>query len=127
MAREHSGLGTRLENVRRWLLAIVILSLAAGAAFSAHVWYTGENGIERAVLQRLNSHGISAERVSCFKDHTAPAGSTTATFYRCNLHGEDGGRGAQSEVCMIFIAGRVATVAEGMLIPFEEKFCKTQG
>jgi predicted porin len=112
--------------VRRWLVAIVILALAAGAAFSAYLWYTHENGIdgiERAVIQRLNSHGISAERVSCAKDHTAPAGSMTATFYRCDLHGADNGGDAQSEVCVIFIAGRLATVAEGMLIPFEEKFC----
>jgi hypothetical protein len=125
--RKHSGLAARLENVRRWLVAFVILALAAGAAFSAYLWYTREMGLRRAVLQRLNSHGISAERVSCFKDHTAPAGSTTATFYRCDLHGEDSGGDAQSEVCVIFIAGRVATVAEGMLIPLEEKFCKTQG
>jgi hypothetical protein len=124
--REHPGLAARLENVRRWLIAFVILALVAGAAFSAYLWYMRENGIELAVLQSLNSDGISAERVSCFKDHTAPAGSTTATFYRCDLHGDDGGD-AQSEVCIIFIAGRVATAAEGMLIPFEEKFCKTQG
>jgi hypothetical protein len=122
--REHSGLAARLENVKRWLVAIVILALTAGAAFSAYLWYTHKNGIERAVLQRLNSHGISAERVSCSKDHTAPAGSTTATFYRCDLRGEDSGGDAQSQVCVIFIAGRAATVAEGMLIPFDERFCR---
>jgi hypothetical protein len=104
---------------------MVILALAAGAAFSAYLWHTRETGIERAVLQRLNGHGISAERVSCAKDHTAPAGSTTATFYRCDLHGGASGEDTQSEVCVIFIAGRVATVAEGMLIPVDERFCKT--
>ena len=105
---------------------MVISALVAAAAFSAYLWYTHGNGIEQAVLQRLNSQGISADSVSCSKDHTAPAGSTTATFYRCDLHGEDSGGSAQSEVCAIFIGGRVATLAEGMLIPFEEKFCKTQ-
>jgi hypothetical protein len=117
--------------VRQWLVAIVILALATGAAFSGYLWHPHENGIERAVLERMNTPGISADRVSCSRDHTVPAGSTTATFYRCDLHGEEAGgdalHQAQSEVCVIFIAGRVATVAEGMLIPFEEKFCKTQG
>jgi hypothetical protein len=109
--------------VRRWLVALVILALAAGGAFGAYRWYTGENGIERTVLQRLSSQGISAERVSCSKDHTAPAGSKTATFYRCNLHGKDAGGDTQSEVCVIFIGERVATLAEGMLIPSGQKFC----
>jgi hypothetical protein len=113
--------------VRRWFVAIVILALAAGGAFGAYRLHSDENGIERTVLQRVNSQGISADRVSCSTDHTAPAGSKTATFYRCNLHGKDGSGDAQSEVCVIFIGERVATVAEGMLIPFGQKFCGIQG
>ena len=112
--------------MRRWFLAIVILALAAGGAFGAYRLHTSENGIERTVLRRVNSQGISADRVSCSTDHTAPAGSKTATFYRCNLHGKDGSEGTQSEVCVLFIGERVATLAEGMLIPSGQKFCETQ-
>jgi hypothetical protein len=101
-------------------------ALAAGGAFGAYRWQTDENAIEQAVLQRVNSQGISAERVACSKDHSAAAGSETATFYRCDLHGKHAGGEAQSEICVIFIGERVATLAEGMLIPFGQKFCKTQ-
>jgi hypothetical protein len=107
-------------------VAIVILALAAGGAFGAYRWQTDENAIEQAVLQRVHSQGIGAERVSCSKDHSAPAGSRTATFHRCNLHGKGAGGEAQAEVCVMFIGERVATLAEGMLIPYGQKFCKTQ-
>jgi hypothetical protein len=118
--------------MRRRLIGLAILVLVVGAGVGAYVWYRHENEIERAVHAQVSTRGIGADWVSCTKDHTALAGSTTVTYYRCDLHGgeaprRDGVVPAGAEVCVPFVGDRVATEAEARLIRFEDGFCENQG
>jgi hypothetical protein len=118
--------------VRRWLIGLAILALIAGGALGAYLWNRHESGIERAVHAQLKQRGIGAGWVSCSKDHTAAAGATTVTYYRCDLHGEEKARRdglvpLGGEACVPFVGDRVATEAEARLIRLEDSFCENQG
>jgi hypothetical protein len=113
--------------VRRWLLGLGILALVVGSVLGAYVWYRHESGIERAVHAQVRTRHISADWVSCSKDHTVPTGSTTITYYRCDLHGDtwrrDGIVQTSHEVCVPFVGDRVATEAETRFIRLEDVLC----
>ena len=117
--------------MRHWLIGLVAVALLVGGAVGASVWHRHENGIERAVHAQLRTRGISADWVSCHEDHTARAGSSTITYYRCDVHVDESRRDGLvpvgSEVCVPFIGERVATEAALRPLRLEDGFCENQG
>ena len=116
--------------MRRWLIGLVILALFGGGAVGAYVWHRHENAIERAVHAQFRARAVSVVWVSCHEDHTAQVGSSTVTYYRCDLHEEarrDGLVPLDSEVCVPFIGERVAIEAALRPLRLEDGFCENFG